>query len=214
HVRPVYSIGHRTSRFDVLTGIVDRRQSRDERQGVDANSVGQYERVASDIKGLRAAIERLERGRDIFGAPNFECHDIEAERAGGRLNLVHLQCGDGITDIRQAGQPAQTWDNLAQEFESLASKIGCQGREAGDVAARSRKATNKAGANRIPHYRGDDRDNPCRLLCCNDRWGRIRDNDVDLELDELGRDLGEALAAALRPAILDSDGAALGPPEF
>jgi hypothetical protein len=52
------------------------------------------------------------------------------------------------------------------------------------------------------------------LLCCNDRWGRIRDNDIDLEPDELGRDLGEALVAALRPAILDSDGAALGPPEF
>src|SRR5262249_25826786 len=95
-----------------------------EGEGVDASPVGQYERVASDIKGLRAAIERLERGRDIFGAPNFECRDIEAERAGRRLNLVHLQCGNGITDIRQAGQPAETGDDLAQEFESLASKIG------------------------------------------------------------------------------------------
>ena len=41
-----------------------------------------------------------------------------------------------------------------------------------------------------------------------------RDNDIDLEPDELGRDLGEALVASLRPAILDRDGAALDPAEF
>ena len=41
-----------------------------------------------------------------------------------------------------------------------------------------------------------------------------RDDDIDLEPDELGRDLGEALAASLRPAILDRDGAALDPAEF
>ena len=44
--------------------------------------------------------------------------------------------------------------------------------------------------------------------------GSRRDNDIDLEPDELGRDLGEALAASLRPAILDRDGAALDPAEF
>ena len=41
-----------------------------------------------------------------------------------------------------------------------------------------------------------------------------RDDDIDLEPDELGRDLGEALAASLCPAILDRDGAALDPAEF
>ena len=41
-----------------------------------------------------------------------------------------------------------------------------------------------------------------------------RDDDIDLEPDELGRDLGEALAASLRPAILDRDGATLDPAEF
>ena len=44
--------------------------------------------------------------------------------------------------------------------------------------------------------------------------GSRRDNDIDLEPDELGRDLGEALVASLRPAILDRDGATLDPAEF
>ena len=44
--------------------------------------------------------------------------------------------------------------------------------------------------------------------------GSRRDDDVDLEPDELGRDLGVALVASLRPAILDRDGATLDPAEF
>jgi hypothetical protein len=41
-----------------------------------------------------------------------------------------------------------------------------------------------------------------------------RDNDIDVEPNELGRDLGVALDAALRPAVLDRDGAVLDPTEF
>src|SRR5262249_31951652 len=40
------------------------------------------------------------------------------------------------------------------------------------------------------------------------------DNDINLALDELGRNLSEALAATLRPPILDRDGATLDPAEF
>src|SRR5262249_47664592 len=49
-------------------------------------------------------------------------------------------------------------------------------------------------------------------------WGRAphshRDDDIDLEPDELGGDLGEAFAASLPPAILDRDVAAFDPAEF
>ena len=44
--------------------------------------------------------------------------------------------------------------------------------------------------------------------------GRRRDDDIDLEPDELGRNLGVAFVASLRPAILDRDGATLDPAEF
>ena len=39
----------------------------------------------------------------------------------------------------------------------------------------------------------------------------MRDNDIDLQPDELSRDLGEALAAPLGPAILDGHGAGVDP---
>src|SRR5215813_6914443 len=39
-------------------------------------------------------------------------------------------------------------------------------------------------------------------------------DEIDAQPNELGGDLGHALGAALRPAILDSDGATLDPTEF
>src|SRR5262249_46460582 len=52
------------------------------------------------------------------------------------------------------------------------------------------------------------------LPCRDDGWCSIGDNDIDLEPDELCRNLGEALAASLRPTILDLDVATLVPAEF
>src|SRR5215472_13442878 len=65
-----------------------------------------------------------------------------------------------------------------------------------------------------PGRANDDRDDGCRLLGSYDCLSRRRDNDVDFAPDKLGRDLGEALAASLRPAILDRDGATLDPAKF
>jgi hypothetical protein len=50
---------------------VHRRQSRGQRQGIDANAVGTYEWVDTDIKCIRAAFERLESGRDVFASLDF-----------------------------------------------------------------------------------------------------------------------------------------------
>src|SRR5262249_58932989 len=61
-VRDVWSIGHQTSHFDVLTEIVNRRQSPGERQGVDSDPVGDYERVTNNIECVRATFEPLEAG--------------------------------------------------------------------------------------------------------------------------------------------------------
>ena len=74
-------------------------------------------------------------------SPDFERDDFKAERAGRCLNFAHLQHGVGIADIGQDRQPAETGDNLAQKFKSLAGKIGGLDRQAGDVAARSRQSS-------------------------------------------------------------------------
>src|SRR6516225_2026511 len=71
HVREVCSIGHQTSHFDPFPELVHRRQSRGQRQRIDAKAVGIHERVKSDIKRLLVAIERLGGRDDVFASPNF-----------------------------------------------------------------------------------------------------------------------------------------------
>src|SRR5262249_9396240 len=90
-VHDVWSIVHQASRFAVVPQTVHRRQSRAQRQGVDANAVGVHKRVGDDKKRIRAALERLEGGRDILPSVDFQPGDIEAERGGRYLNLAHRQ---------------------------------------------------------------------------------------------------------------------------
>src|SRR5262249_26646455 len=84
-----------------------------------------------------------------------------------------------------------------------------------DIAARPREAVDELDAERVTYDREYDRDDRCRLL------GRQRcqtsgasKDEIDVQPNELGGDLGHALGAALRPAILDGDGATLDPTEF
>jgi hypothetical protein len=52
------------------------------------------------------------------------------------------------------------------------------------------------------------------LLCRNDSRGSIGDNDVDFELNELGRQFGKALAASPAPTMFDRDITTFDPTEF
>src|SRR5262249_35278319 len=129
------------------------------------------------------------------------------------MNLTHFQHSLGKANISHDCQPAETGNNLAQEFESLTSSIGLLVRQSSDVAARSRQTYDQAAADRIDRNRKDDGDGRCRLFYCGDS-GSIRDNDINIQADKLGCDLGVALGSPLRPAVLDRDGAALDPAEF
>src|SRR5262249_35643043 len=80
-VREVWPLGHQTSRFDILALNGNRWQSCAHRQNVDANPVGVNERVASNIKCIGAALERLDGGHDVLPSPDFQGRGFEAQRA-------------------------------------------------------------------------------------------------------------------------------------
>src|SRR5262249_38434127 len=104
-----------------------------------------------------------------------------------------LQHGAGITDIGQDRQPTETGNNLAQQFEALACEISEQDRKAGDVATWSRQVGDNAAADCVSYTRDDDRNARWSLLYRQGWSGCRRRNDINLEPDEFGRDLGEAL---------------------
>jgi hypothetical protein len=160
--------------------------------------VGRFrDRIDNDIKCECGTLEGLQGGRDFLRSPDFEPDDFKAERVGRCLHLAHLQHVAGIVDIAQDRQPAKPRDKLTQQLNSLGGKILGLVRQAGGVAARARQACNQACGNRIPRPNERDRDGLCRLLC-QDRWrGCRRDNNIHLEPDELGRNLGVSLGASL-----------------
>src|SRR5262249_253128 len=67
----------------------------------------------SPARRLRPALERLEGWRNILGAPDFECVDLNAERAARGLNLPYLQHSGGIIAIANDRQPAEIGENFA-----------------------------------------------------------------------------------------------------
>src|SRR5262249_1597734 len=104
--------------------------------------------------------------------------------------------------------------DLAQEFEFFAGSIRYLVRQTSDVAARPSQTRDQASPDRVRHHCEHDRDDRCRLLCCQGWRGCLRDNDIDLEPDELGRVFGVALIAALCPAILNGQVTTVDPTEF
>src|SRR5262245_31171332 len=170
--------------------------------------------IDRDIECVRTVLDRLDRGQDIFGLPDFERGHGEAEYASRRLNLVQLLHNGGIADIDEDRQSAERWDSLAQKFESLGSDFSVLARQAREVATRSPQTRNQTVADRVCRPREDNWDERCCPLCgCGCRGSR-RENDIDLEPNELGRELGVALAAPLRPTILEREGAAFNPAEL
>jgi hypothetical protein len=74
----------------------------------------------------------------------IQCVDLKAERPSRCPDIAHLQNAEGIVNIAQDCQPAETRYNLAQQFDSFADRISRLTRQAGKVAARSREARDQA----------------------------------------------------------------------
>ena len=100
-VRKIRSIGHQTSRIDVLARAIDRRQPGAHSQNVDTNPVGNDERVANNIKCIRSTLDGFEGGHDIFRFSNFRCSDFQAELTGRGLNFAFFHYCVRKLDISQ-----------------------------------------------------------------------------------------------------------------
>ena len=153
-------LGHQTSRIDVFAISVRRRQTRAQRQDCDQSPVGGYKRIAGDIeRRLCIAPERLDNGRDVVDSPDSRCSSF-AKRPGCCLYFTYVQHDTGIIDVGHDRQLAKSRDHFAQEFDLLASKIGCLVRQAGGVAPRARETDDQAIGDRISR----DRENDCSAL--------------------------------------------------
>src|SRR5262249_39066757 len=117
-----------------------RRQSLDQRQGIEANSVAVHEWVGQDIHRVDPTLESRERGREILGSPDFERGDVEAEGLGRCLNLADLQDGGWrLTIMANRGSPGTPSRNRASRLP--ARSVDCSDRPVTLPPGRARVAT-------------------------------------------------------------------------
>jgi hypothetical protein len=102
-------------------------------------------------------------------------------------------------DVREAGDRAQ------QRVQQLEPHVGGDVGQAGDVAARSRERTHEAAADRVTRGPDDDRNARGGFLRRGDRRAAGRKDDVDLQRDQLGRELRQPLVVAVGGAVLDDE---------
>jgi hypothetical protein len=110
--------------LDKFADIEDRRQPSAERKRDGASAIGDNQSIDHNVKRVRSGLECVEGGSEILCSLDFEWRDFDAERASSGLNLTHLQHGLGKTNIKHNCQPAESRNDLTQEFETLAGKIG------------------------------------------------------------------------------------------
>src|SRR5262245_63998798 len=76
------------------------------------------------------------------------------------------------------------------------------------------RASEATIADWVPRYRENNRYQRGRLLRRKGCLGSARKYEINFGPNEFGCDLGHLIAAPIRPAIVDGDGAALDPAEF
>ena len=108
-----WPVGHQASGSHEITGTVDHRQSRAERESENAVEISDDKLVYNDIERIRLQVELLEHGSYVLRAPYFEESNVELEFACRGFGIAHLQYRLIIAAIVDDGQVAAVMGNVA-----------------------------------------------------------------------------------------------------
>ena len=111
----------------------------------------------------------------------------------GGVQVLIGQRLPGIREVDPYRHPRHRGSSLLEELEGFGDHAGREGRQARDVASRSRQAGHKPAPDGITDGNHDDRGCLRRLL---GRQGRRRargNEDIYLETNQLGRQAGESV---------------------
>src|SRR5437016_2768318 len=134
---------------------------------------------------------------------------------GPRRSLLVSRAGGTHCRVREDGHTADLGDGLLEQLQLFGD--GFQAGVAGhscDVPARAREARDEPGANRIATGNHDDGDRLGGVLGCRHSLRPPRYDEVHLEPDQLGRQVGQPVDPILRISIVDDNILALNPPEL
>ena len=127
---------------------------------------------------------------------------LDGEERGGPFRLLHLD-SEGRVSRGEHRDPCRSGNRFLEQFQPLPRQHASE-HDAGDIPAGSSQAGSQPQIDRI--LTTDDEDDSNRLgrrLGGPNRGGTARDDDVDVTLDELGRERWEPFDAAFGVASLD-----------
>ena len=94
---------------------------------------------------------------------------------------------------------------LLEQLQPLGGKLRAKERHSGNVPTRPSEAGHEPISDWVAHDRHHDGDSGGRLLCSAGRGGIAGDNEVEIEIDELLRQLCESLDLSIRSPVFDDD---------
>jgi hypothetical protein len=113
--------------------------------------------------------------------------------------------GTGIGRIPQDADPRGRWHELFEEFEPFREQIGVSVCKARGVPTRTGQTGHESGADGIRFAHEHDGDRARDFLGRESAAGRCRNENIDLDTDELRGERGEPLDLPRRISLLDDD---------
>ena len=110
-----------------------------------------------------------------------------------------------ISCIRERGDLASFRQDFFDQLYPSAEEVGGHSRDAGDVAARIHKTVDKSGLNEISSASDNDRNRVGGFLSGNGDARAADDDQVGLSLDQLARELSQAIHFSVSIAPFDND---------
>jgi hypothetical protein len=134
----------------------------------------------------------------------------ELERPGRRLKCGNIRCG-GRVRIEHDCDPLEPGRDLRKQLKVLACQREFAVGEAGDVPTRAVKARDDAADDGIAHVRKNDRDRPRLPLEGNGRRGRVCQDGVWFQADQLLRERLYPIDVSAASTKVHPHVAAIGP---
>lgn len=146
---------------------------------------------------------------EILGVFGLQRKKRHAQSQGFGLDLLPLGRVNGVGRIPEDGDPRCRRDDLLEEFKPLADQIPVRVRQSRNNPSRLRQAGDHTGSDWIRMHRHDDWNRLAHFLRSlfrnSGNNATVCDNDIDLEADDLRRQLGEPFAPSSRKSFLDDD---------
>jgi hypothetical protein len=160
-------------------------------------------RIRSYDQSIRTLSYHRRKGAVEFGGTSrLDDLKLNLQRPG---SLSKLRREVLIVGVLKEGQAGNRWDDLLEKLHLFAADLLGQAGKPCNIPTRLREAADEPVCNRIANRHHDDGDrlggSPRHVEL---DWGR-RNDDIDLETNQLGCKGGESLALFLCQSVLDAD---------